>query len=138
MPRGAHHPTRTPDDEIIRKHGGKDGRCGKRKHRVVPYYVRLDVGTYDYLESLLDVPWNHEAGTAVRGCSNRADVIQVAFNVFDRINEFAREMNVRDIEALIDAMIDAVRGIDGQAASQTSLMAPAPTAALPAPRDTNS
>lgn len=136
MTRGAHHPATTPNGDIVRKDGGPDGRFRKRKNRKVPYYVRLNVGTFDYLESLLDVPWNYGFGGFVPGCTSRADIIEKAFEVFWRVNSVARELNIQDHDLLVTKMIEAVRVLEGNAVSQTSLTGE-PTIALPAPSSTN-
>lgn len=138
MTRGAYHPNRNRNGVLIRKDGTPDGRDRQQKRRTVPYYVRLTPGMFAYLESMLDVPKNRTSGAAVHGCTSRADIIEAAFEIFDRVGALARELNVRDTDLLVTAMIDAVRSRELKASSQTSLPLYTPIAALPAPRDTNS
>lgn len=137
MNRGAYHPRRNKKGELIRKDGTPDGRDRQHKYRTVPYYVRLTPGTFAYLESLLDVPTNRQSGSAVHGCANRADIIEAAFEIFDRVDALARELDVRDTDLLVSAMIEAVRSHKGSAISRATLTVQTPIAALPAPRDTN-
>jgi hypothetical protein len=136
MTRGPYHPPTTPDGDILRKDGTDDGRYLKRKQRVTPYYVRLDWNTFQCLEGLLDVEKNRDAGTAVAGCPNRADLIAAGFSVFLRLHAFAREMNVRDTGLLVDLMIDAVRS-QALDTDITGSLSTDPPIALPAPRNSN-
>ncbi len=138
MNRGAYHPRRNRKGDLIRKDGTPDGRDRQQKRRSVPYYVRLTPAMFAYLESLLDVPKNRASGAAVHGCASRADVIETAFEIFDRVDALARELKVSDTDLLVTAMIEAVRSRELKATSQTSLPLYTPIAALPAPRDTNS
>lgn len=137
MTRGAYHPTRTPDGAVKRKDDGDDGRYLKRKQRDIPYYLRVDRCTFTCLEELLDVPKNRKAGTAIKGCTSRADVIEATFDVFDRVHALARELNIRDTDWLVTRMIEAVRIQERNASIPASLNA-APPLALPAPRNSNS
>ena len=138
MNRGAYHPRRNQNGKLIRNNGIPDGRDRQQKRRTVPYYVRLTPGMFTYLESLLDVPTNRASGAAVHGCTSRADIIEAAFDIFDRVDALARELDVRDTDLMVTAMIEAVRSRNVKSTSQTSLTAQASIAALPAPCDTNS
>lgn len=137
MTRGAYHPSTTPDGDIRRKDDTDDGRFLKRKQRDTPYYVRLNFRTFSLLESLLDVQKNRKAGTAITGCSSRADLIEAGFDVFRRINAFACEVSVRDTDLLITLMIEALRSQSCNTATPISLVVKPPIA-LPAPRNSNS
>lgn len=137
MTRGAYHPTRTPDGAVKRKDDGDDGRYLKRKQRDIPYYLRVDRCTFTCLEELLDVPKNRKAGTAIKGCTSRADVIEATYDVFDRVQALARELNFRDTDWLVTRMIEAVRAEERKATVLTSVPAE-PLIALPAPPNSNS
>lgn len=137
MSRGPYHPNTTPDGGIIRIDDRDDGRFLKRSDRKIPYYVRLSPSVFDYLESLLDVPRNRDAGTAVGGFANRADIIDAAVALFSRISVVSRKSHIRDIELFVAMMIEATSELDGKSISPPSLSEQKPLALLPAPRDNN-
>lgn len=131
MTSGAYHPTRTPDGNIVRKDVRPDGRSGRRKNREIVYYVRLDDEWFDRLQSMLDVPANRAAHTAIAGCEGRADLMEKVFTVFLRIDELSRELNYRDVDDLVTHMIEAIRFLLRQTAAPQWISIEHPHAALP-------
>lgn len=133
MPHGANHPFHNSDGHIFRQDGERDGRSLKLLDRDTPYYVRLNLHWFKRLQSLLDVPANREAGTAIAGCSSRADLIEIGFTTFLRIEELAREMNYRDVNDLVTHLIQGYRFLQRQTAAPDWLSIDAPHIALPPP-----
>lgn len=131
MTSGAYHPTRTPDGNIVRKDVRPDGRSGRRKSREIVYYVRLDDDWFDRLQSMLDLPANRAAHTAIAGCVGRADLMEKVFTVFLRIDELSRELNYRDVDDLVTHMIEAIRFLLRQTAAPQWISIEHPHAALP-------
>lgn len=137
MPQGAYHPRRTPDGQMVRKDGAPDGRARKCLNRDTPYYVRFNDEWFTRLEGLLDVPDNREAGTAIPGCTGRADLIETGFKAFLRIDELARAMNYRDVDELVTHMIEGFRFLQRQSAAPGWLNIEPPLPGLPPPQSSN-
>ncbi len=133
MSQGAYHPHRNSNGQAVRKDDELDGRSLKLLNRDTPYYVRLSLDWFRRLERLLDVPVNRDAGTAVSGCSSRADLIQTGFKTFLRIDELAREMNYRNVDDLVTHLIQGYRFLQRQTAAPEWLSIEAPRVALPPP-----
>ena len=131
MSHGAYHPPRTPDGKLVRKDGWPDGRSDKCKNREFVYYVRLNEDWFYRLQSLLDVPANRTANTAIAGCSSRADLIEKSFGAFLRIEAISRELNYRDVDDLVTHMIEAIRFLLRQTAAPQWISIEQPHAALP-------
>ena len=95
MSRGPYHP---PHDEggVLRKDGGRCGRSKKKKSRDKAYFVRLNEAWFNRLESLLDVPT--QTATAIPGCSNRADLLQLVFGNFLALQQAARDLRCESVE----------------------------------------
>lgn len=138
MSHGACRAISTPDGALIRKDGESDGRYRKRKGRETPYYLRLSAEWFKRLESLLDVPHNRVAGTAIAGCVNRADLIEDSFDVFLQVHALARELNIRDANLLVYKMIEATRLQERVVALEVSSNVKQANVALLPPPDANS
>lgn len=138
MSHGACRAISTPDGALIRKDGEDDGRYRKRKGRETPYYLRLSAKWFKRLESLLDVPHNRVAGTAIAGCVSRADLIETSCDVLLQVHTLARELNIHDANLLLSRMIEATLKQERVTALQVPSNVEQANVALLPPPDANS
>lgn len=134
MSHGAQHPQRDSEGNIYTKRKLKDGRSNRRKDRHYEYYSRLNEEWFTKLESLLDIPINQAAGTAIKGCTSRADLLQTGFALYLQVNALARELNYRSVEELLVHMSESLRFLRREGPTPAWLSIEQPALALPPPR----